>query len=65
VVAEAHRVLRAGGILSITEHLPDPDFRSVTRVRALVGRFGFTEREMRGGRWSYTINFLKALTASS
>jgi ubiquinone/menaquinone biosynthesis C-methylase UbiE len=56
---EVRRVLRPGGLLSITEHLPDPDFRSASVVRALASRSGFAEREMTGGRWSYTINFIK------
>lgn len=53
---EVHRVLRPGGLLSITEHLPDPDFRSLATVRALVTASGFAERDVCGGRWSYTIN---------
>lgn len=53
---EVHRVLRPGGMLSISEHLPDPDFRSLGRVRAMLRTFGFKERELRGGRWSYTLN---------
>lgn len=59
VLAEVRRVIRPGGLLSITEHLPDPDFKSVSAVRALASRSGFTERETTGGRWSYTINFVK------
>jgi hypothetical protein len=35
------------------------DFRALKSVRTLVGQFGFAERETRGGRWSYTINFVK------
>lgn len=55
-IREVHRVLRPGGVLSITEHLPDPDFRSLATVRALVTASGFAERNVRGGRWSYTFN---------
>jgi ubiquinone/menaquinone biosynthesis C-methylase UbiE len=58
-IQEVHRVLRDGGILSISEHLPDPDFRSVTSVRRLVCSTGFEERDYLGSRWSYTINFVK------
>lgn len=59
VLQEVHRVLRPAGVLSISEHLPDPDFRSLKAVRTLVRKFGFEERETCGGRWSYTINFVK------
>ncbi|HJU72237.1 MAG TPA: methyltransferase domain-containing protein [Gemmatimonadaceae bacterium] len=59
---EMRRVLRRGGVLSITEHLPDPDFRAASKVRALVTRYGFAERDFSGGRWSYTINFVKTDT---
>jgi len=53
----AHRVLRPGGLLSITEHLPDPDFSSFSRLRSLVEREGFVFIERFGRAWSYTANF--------
>jgi len=56
---EVHRVLRPGGVLSISEHLPDPDFRSVRKVRALLQAFSFDERDLHGGRLSYTLNASK------
>jgi ubiquinone/menaquinone biosynthesis C-methylase UbiE len=59
VIQAVHRVLRPGGILSVSEHLPDPDFRGAPSVRRLVCRFGFEERELCGGPWSYTVNFVK------
>jgi ubiquinone/menaquinone biosynthesis C-methylase UbiE len=61
---EAHRVLRPSGLLSISEHLPDPDFRSIASARALTAEAGFEERELLGGRWSYTLNVAK-ITAES
>jgi ubiquinone/menaquinone biosynthesis C-methylase UbiE len=54
---EAHRVLKPQGILSISEHLPDPDFSSFAKVKALVEREGFTFFEHFGTKWSYTANF--------
>ena len=39
-----HRVLRPGGLLSITEHLPDPDFSKLSTLRALVEGEGFDAR---------------------
>jgi ubiquinone/menaquinone biosynthesis C-methylase UbiE len=52
-----HRVLRPGGLLSITEHLPDPDFSRFSRLRALVEAEGFELSEHFGWPWSYTANF--------
>ena len=37
-LSEARRVLKPEGILSISEHLPDPDFSPLTKVKALVER---------------------------
>jgi ubiquinone/menaquinone biosynthesis C-methylase UbiE len=54
---ELHRVLRPAGLLSITEHLPDPDFSRLSRLRALVEREGFALVERFGPPWSYTANF--------
>lgn len=51
------RVLRPGGLLSITEHLPDPDFSRFSRLRALVEGKGFDFIERFGRPWSYTANF--------
>ena len=51
------RVLRPGGLLSITEHLPDPDFSPFSRLRSMVERQGFEFIERFGCSWSYTANF--------
>jgi ubiquinone/menaquinone biosynthesis C-methylase UbiE len=58
-LSEAHRVLKPQGILSISEHLPDPDFSSFAKVKALVEREGFNYSEHHGTKWSYTANFRK------
>jgi SAM-dependent methyltransferase len=52
-----HRVIRPGGLLSITEHLPDPDFSRFSRLHALVGQESFEFTERFGPPWSYTANF--------
>lgn len=52
-----HRVIRPGGLLSITEHLPDPDFSRFSRLRTLVEQEGFEFTERFGPPWSYTANF--------
>lgn len=59
VLQEVRRVLRPGGVVSISEHLPDPDFRTAASIRTLMRTCGFEERELIGGRWSYTVNFIK------
>jgi ubiquinone/menaquinone biosynthesis C-methylase UbiE len=64
-LSEAHRVLKPGGVLSISEHLPDPDFLPFAKVRSLVEeeRFEFFKRY--GAGWSYTVNFRKSEATSS
>jgi ubiquinone/menaquinone biosynthesis C-methylase UbiE len=52
-----HRILRPGGLLSISEHLPDPDFSTLSTLRALVEGEGFELEEHFGPPWSYTANF--------
>ena len=59
VIREVHRVLRPGAVLSISEQLPDPDFRSLGHVRTLLKHCGFEERDIAGGRWNYTINAVR------
>jgi SAM-dependent methyltransferase len=56
---EIHRSLRPGGVLSITEVLPDPHYQAVARVRTLVGEAGFRESSIFRGWLSYTLNASK------
>jgi SAM-dependent methyltransferase len=51
------RILRPGGLLSITEHLPDPDFSRLSRIRSLVEGEGFAFDERFGPPWAFTANF--------
>lgn len=57
--AEAYRVLKPGGVLSITEHHPDPDFEPPAAVRAALQRQGFEPGEVLGWRWAFTLNGVK------
>jgi ubiquinone/menaquinone biosynthesis C-methylase UbiE len=56
---EIHLALRPGGVLSVTEVLPDPHYQPVARVRALAAAAGFTEERYFPGAVSFTWNFAK------
>jgi ubiquinone/menaquinone biosynthesis C-methylase UbiE len=56
---EIHRALRSGGVLSITEVLPDPHYQPLARVRALAASAGFREAGVVRGWVSYTLNLGK------
>ncbi len=56
---EIHDALRPGGVLSVTEVLPDPHYQTVSRVRALANGAGFHEQRLYSGVVSFTINFVK------
>ena len=52
--------LRPGGVLSVTEVLPDPHYQPLARVRRLAEAAGFRETACRSGWISYTLNLRKA-----
>lgn len=52
-------VIKPGGILAIHEHLPDPDWISPRRLRAMVPAHGFSLLESLGPAWNYTAIFLR------
>jgi ubiquinone/menaquinone biosynthesis C-methylase UbiE len=56
-IAEVHRVLRPGGLLSVSEHWPDPDFLSFAEVAALCQGAGFHLQRRFGARFNYTAVF--------
>jgi ubiquinone/menaquinone biosynthesis C-methylase UbiE len=56
---EIYECLRPGGVLSITEVLPDPHYQSLSRVRRLVTDSGFRELAIFQGCLSYTLNVSK------
>ena len=59
-LAEIRRVLRPDGFLSISEHLPDPDFVSRPRLRRACEEAGFTFLRSVGSWWSYTSTFRRS-----
>lgn len=61
---EAARVLKDDGVLSITEHHPDPDFESAEQVAQSLQGQGFVPLQQLGWRWAYTVNATKAAARS-
>lgn len=59
LLRETYRLLRGDGTLSISEHLPDPDFTRCSQLRNLVEPNGFRLVSRLGPPWSYTANFRK------
>lgn len=56
---EACRILKPGGILAITEFLPDPDY-PLKRTTIKEGeKAGFAFDTANGNIWNYTVRFIK------
>lgn len=53
---EAARVLKENGVLSITEHHPDPDFENAREISEHIQQHGFVPLQTLGWRWAYTLN---------
>ena len=60
LLLEIHRILEGRGTLSISEHLPDPDFTRESRLTPLVESHGFELAGRHGTSWTYTATFRKA-----
>ncbi len=58
-LAEIHAALKPGGVLSITEVLPDPHYQTRAGVGRLAAAAGFEPRESYGTFWAFTRNFAK------
>ena len=58
-VNEFRRMLREGGIVSISEMAGDPDKLSINEVKSLFENSGFDFCKMFGNERNYTINFRK------
>ena len=58
-LAEIFKALKPGGVLSVTEVLPDPHFQGMDTLRALAHGAGFEESQVAGNRFAYTMNLVK------
>lgn len=56
-IAELRRVLRPAGVLSVSEHLPDPIFTTRTALPSRLHRGGFTPIGEEGPWWAYSASF--------
>jgi len=58
-LAQCHRALKAGGVLSITEMFGDPHYQFRATVQRLAEAAGFCLQSVTGGWWMFTANFVK------
>ncbi|MCX7681775.1 MAG: methyltransferase domain-containing protein [Anaerolineae bacterium] len=58
-LAELHRVLRPGGVLSITEEFADPHYPFPSETIRRVEMAGFRLEQRFGNWWIYTLNFTR------
>lgn len=56
---EIKRVLKPGGILAVTELLPDPDYPLKSTTIRIGTNAGFVLDGVEGGLWNYTVRFIK------
>lgn len=56
---EIYGALKPGGLLSVTEVLPDPDFQTPDAISRLARETGFAEDELMGGFPAFTMNLVK------
>lgn len=50
-LAQAFRALKSGGILSVSEMLPDPHYQPKATVKRLAEAAGFHLQSVKGGMW--------------
>ena len=62
-LGEIFKLLKPGGLLSVTEVLPDPHYQSRRRVRRLAETAGFEVTEVLGPWYAFTMNLRKPVAA--
>ena len=62
-LAEIRRVLRRGGILSVTEDFSDPDYLFASETTRLVETAGFVPEGREGNVWLYSLRFRQVSSA--
>ncbi|MBU1078724.1 MAG: class I SAM-dependent methyltransferase [Spirochaetes bacterium] len=58
-LAVIYKTMKSGGILSITEVIPDPHYQSRKKVRELAESVGFRLKASYGTWLAFTMNFIK------
>ena len=58
-LVQCFRALKSGGMLSVTEMLPDPHYQSKATVKRLAAAAGVRLHSVKGGMWLFTANFVK------
>ncbi|HXG86190.1 MAG TPA: methyltransferase domain-containing protein [Pyrinomonadaceae bacterium] len=59
LIRETNRLLQRGGTLSVSEHLPDPDFVTSGKLLRLLENNGLRFDWRFGRSWAYTANYEK------
>jgi SAM-dependent methyltransferase len=60
-LSEIYAALKPGGILSVTELIPDPHYQSKSKVLSLAESVGFCLKHQYGGGLAFTMNFEKPI----
>jgi ubiquinone/menaquinone biosynthesis C-methylase UbiE len=64
-LGEIYEQLKPGGILSVTEVLPDPHYQTRSTVRGLAQKTGFVASEVQRTYRSFTMHLLRPPSATS